>query len=268
MSNPGPLTLGIARASIEIKQFFRERDAVAFTFALPLVMLAILGSVFGEAIEGIGITVSQLFAAGIIAGGVASTSFVNLGIGIPSDRDDGTLKRLRGTPMPVVSYFLGKIFLVVVASLAEVALLLVVARLFFDLTLPSSPQRWWTFAWVFVLGVTACSLLGIAAAAAIRSARSAAAAMNLSLLVLQFASGIYFIPITELPGPLVQFGSLFPLKWMAQGFRSVFLPDGAASLEMAGAWEHGRVALVLAAWCIGGLILCLMTFRWHGRRDR
>ena len=50
--------------------------------------------------------------------------------------------------------------------------------------------------------------------------------------------------------------------------RSVFLPDALASHEMAGAWEHGRIALVLGAWCIGGLILCLTTFRWRGRRER
>jgi ABC-2 type transport system permease protein len=28
-----------------------------------------------------------------------------------------------------------------------------------------------------------------------------------------------------------------------------------------------RVALVLGAWVIGGLVLCLTTFRWKGRRD-
>ena len=122
--SPGALALGLARASVELKTFFRVREAVVFTFSLPIVMLAILGSVFSDEIEGTGITASQLFAAGIIAGGVASTSFVNLGIGIATDRDDGTLKRLRGTPMPVVSYFVGKVLLVLVVSLAEVALLL------------------------------------------------------------------------------------------------------------------------------------------------
>ena len=61
---------------------------------------------------------------------------------------------------------------------------------------------------------------------------------------------------------------MFPLKWMAQGMRSVFLPDALASHEVAGAWEHGRIALVLGAWCIGGLILCLTTFRWRGRREQ
>jgi ABC-2 type transport system permease protein len=265
---PGAAALGLARGVIELKTFFRQRDSVAFTFSLPAVLLLVLGSVFTDEFDGTGITVSQMFAAGMIASGIASTSFVNLGIGIASDRDDGTLKRLRGTPMPPISYFVGKVILVLVASLAEVVILLATGMLVFDLALPTEPSRWFTFAWVFLLGVTGCALLGIAVSSIPRSARSAPAVLNLPFIVLQFVSGIYVLPIRDLPEPLVQIGSLFPLKWMAQGFRSVFLPDVMAEQEVTGAWEHGRVALVLAAWCIGGLILCLTTFRWRGRRDR
>jgi ABC-2 type transport system permease protein len=47
----------------------------------------------------------------------------------------------------------------------------------------------------------------------------------------------------------------------------VFLPDSARVLEQAGSWEFGKVALVLAAWCVGGLVLCLLTFRFKSRRD-
>jgi len=57
--------------------------------------------------------------------------------------------------------------------------------------------------------------------------------------------------------------AFFPVKWMAQGFRSVFLPDSMAMFEPAGSWELERVALVLAAWCVIGLVLCLRTFRWR-----
>jgi len=261
------LTLGLARGGVELKGFFRERDAVVFTFSLPAVLLLILGTVFGAPMRGTGVTASQLFAASLIASGLASTSFVNLGIGIATDRDDGTLKRLRGAPMPAAAYFLGKIALVLVATLAETALLLAIGVLVFDLPLPHSAGRWFTFGWVFLLGGTGCSLLGIAASGLARSARSAPAVMNLPFLVIQFISGVFIVPVTQLPKPMIQIGSLLPLKWMAQGFRSVFLPDSAARYEVAGAWEHGRTALVLGAWCAGGLVLCLLAFRWRGRRD-
>jgi ABC-2 type transport system permease protein len=49
--------------------------------------------------------------------------------------------------------------------------------------------------------------------------------------------------------------------------RSVFLPESFAAREAAGSWELGRVALILGAWCVAGLVLCLLTFRWTGKRD-
>lgn len=255
------------RGVIELKQFFRQRDAVVFTFSLPAIMLLLLGSIFGDRFEGTAVTASQMFTAGMIAGGVASTTFVNLGIGIAADREDGTIKRLLGTPMPPFGYLMGKLVLVLVLTLAEVAILLAVGVVLFGLELPSDPWRWLTFAWVFGLGVTGCSLLGIAASSLPRSARSAPAVMNLPYLVLSFISGVFVVPLKDLPEPLIQIGSLFPLKWMAQGFRSVFLPDLMGGQEVAGSWEHGRTAMVLAVWCVGGLVLCLSTFRWRSRQS-
>lgn len=267
-SVPSPLSLALTRASVELKTFFREKNTVIFTFSLPIIMLLILGSVFTDVVKGTSVTASQLFVGGMVAGGIASTSFLTLGVGIAADRESGTLKRLRGTPMPAVSYFGGKVLLVFAASVAEVLLLLGIGVFLFDLSLPTEPGRWLTFAWVFALGVTGCSLVGIAASSLARTARSAGALSNLVLIVLMFASGVYFIPISRMPAWLVDIGSAFPLKWMAQGMRSVFLPDDLRSQELAGTWEHGRIALVLGAWCIGGLVLCLTTFRWRGTRER
>jgi ABC-2 type transport system permease protein len=261
------LSLGAARGGVELRSFWRERDAVVFTFALPAVLLTLLGSLFDGIYDGSTVSSAQYLAPSMIAAGVASTTFVNLGIGIAEDRDDGTLKRLRGLPMPRAAYFLGKVLMVVAVTFVEVVVLLVIGMALFDLSLPATPQRWWTFAWVFLLGTVACSLLGIAASSVARTARSAPAVMNLPFVVLAFVSGIYFTPVNAIPEPLSTIGALFPLKWMAQGFRSAFLPDSILAYEVVPSWEHGRTALVLAAWCIGGLVLCLTTFRWRGRRD-
>ena len=58
----------------------------------------------------------------------------------------------------------------------------------------------------------------------------------------------------------LQFGR--PLKWLAQGMRSVFLPDSFKALEMGGAWNLGGVAIVTAIWLVVGLVACCLTFRW------
>ncbi|GAA3835851.1 ABC transporter permease [Sphaerisporangium flaviroseum] len=263
---PSVAATGWSRGIAESKMFFREKDSVVFTFAFPIILLGIFGSIFGGTLEGGPITVSQLYTAGLIGAGVMSASFQNLGIGIAVDRDDGTLKRLAGTPLPRSAYFLGKILNVLLVALLQVAILLAIGVIAYDLTLPAEVSRWFTFTWVFLLGITGSALLGIAASSLPRSARSATAVISMPFVVLQFISGV-FIPVTELPEWLINISSLFPLKWMCQGFRSVFLGDAGAAFELTGSYELDRVALVLAAWVAGGLVLCLTTFRWKSRRD-
>jgi ABC-2 type transport system permease protein len=263
---PGAWDLGLRRGALEIKQFFRQRDHVVFTFAFPVVFLFLFASIFSDDVEGAGITASQLYVPAMMAAGIMSTSFQSLGISIAIERDERVLRRLRGTPMPPAAYFLGKIWLVLVTGLLETALLLLVGTTLYDVDLPTSAAKWFDFAWIFVLGITACALLGIAISSVPKSGKSATSVVVLPFLVLQFISGVY-IAIDTIPDWMLNIGALFPLKWMCQGLRGVFLPESASILEQTGDWEFGRVALVLAAWCVGGLVLCLLTFRWKNRRD-
>ena len=263
---PGAWRTGLAMGRLEVLAFFRERQTVVFVFALPVVLLVMLGSIFSHEATRYGVSVGALFAAGMIAGGAAAASFENLGLNIAAERERGMLKRLRGTPMAPAAYFIGKVVLVLVCVAAEVSVLMAVGVAFYHLQLPASAGRWWTLAWVLGLGTVACSLAGIAISSLPRSGTNAGPVIMLPFVVLQFISGV-FVPYSDVPPWLQHIGSLFPLKWMSQGLRSVFLPDGAAALEPAHAWQHGQIALVLAAWIAGGLVLCLTTFRWLPRRD-
>jgi ABC-2 type transport system permease protein len=258
------LRLGGLRGGLEIRSFFRQRESVIFTFALPVILLALFGEIFSGNVGHTGVPFRQYFAAGIIASGIMSTSFVNLGIGVAVDRDDGTLLRLAGTPAPMASYFIGKAISALVVSLAEVAILLAVGAAFFGLHLPASPGRWLTFGWVFLLGVSTCALLGVAVSSLARSARTASAVVTLPYLVLSFISGVYFV-FSQLPSGLQQVAALFPLKWMCQGLRAVFLPDSFLAAQPGHSWELGRTALVLTAWLAASLVLCVRTFRWQRR---
>ena len=261
---PSTFGIGVSRGGVEVKQFFRQKEQVVFTFTFPAIILVLLGSIFDGTFPN-GVTAGQLFAASMVAAGIVATSFLNLGISVALDREDGTLKRLRGTPMPAAAYFLGKMVLVAVASLAEVVLLLVVGMALFGLELPTGFTPWFTFAWVLVLSVIACSLLGIAISSVAKSAQSAGAVTNVPYIALLFMSGVY-IPISQIPDWMSTVGGLFPIKWAAQGFRSVFLPDSMMTLEAAGSWELGKTALMLGVWCVLGLVLCLVTFRWTNKR--
>ena len=264
---PGVWRVALSRGRVELKAFFREREAVVFIFALPAVMLVLLGAIFGKQDAGHGVSIGDLYVAGLIGGGIMATSYQNLGLSIAAERERFSLKRLRGTPMPAAAYFIGKIIQVLVAAAAEVAILLAVGLVFYHLRLPTSAGAWWTFSWVFLLGIAACSLLGIAASNLVKSAaRNGVAVVTLPFVVLQFISGVY-VPFFLVPAWLRDIASVFPLEWMCRGMRSVFVPQ-AVSLEPGHSWQHGLTALVLSAWVVAGLVLCLTTFRWLRGSDR
>ena len=262
---PSVLTVGIARGRHEVRCFFRSRESVLFTLAFPVMLLILFGAIFGNDEVLKGTNYSTVLMAGIMASGLGSVTFVSLSIGIATERDAGDLKRLLATPMPKMAYFIGKMIQVLVTMIMEFVLILAVGVLFYGVKLPSSGTKWLTFVWVSALGSVSCALLGIAMSSVPKNAKSAAAIVNLPFVALQFLSGV-FVSFSDLSPTLRTIASFFPLKWITQGYRSVFLPDGYLKIEPGGSWQHGLGALALGAWVLIGLLLCARTFRWQ--RDR
>jgi ABC-2 type transport system permease protein len=263
------MDLALAQGGIELRQFFRTRESLVFTLLFPIMLMVIFGSIFKNVYLDRPlntVTLSQYFVTGMIASGFLATGFQNLAITIPIERDRGVLKRYRATPMPKWIYFAGKAISVSVLAIVATILLMIMAVTFYGIKLPATPEKWGTFAWVCILGMISFTLLGIAMSSATKTGRSAPAVVTPIALVLQFTSGVFF-EYGQLPTWMQQFAALFPLKWVTQGLRSVFLPDSFAEQEVAGSWEPQKTFIVLAAWCVGGLVLCLLTFRWTTKRD-
>jgi ABC-2 type transport system permease protein len=259
------LRIGRVRAGVEIRQLSRNRSALIFTFLMPIVMLTLLGSIYRGTIDGTNVKYQEIYATGMLGMCVINACLQNLAFQVAQERHSKALKRLRATPMPKASYFIGKIAMVLAGTFAQCVVMLTVGVAFLGLSLPTDPARWFTFVWVLGLGIVACSLLGIGLSSLVRS-ESGAAAIWMPIMVLQFISGV-FIVFSQLPKALQEVAAVFPIKWLCQGMRSVFLPDGFQVLEPAHSWEHGRLALVLIAWCVVGLALCLKTFQWRGKYD-
>jgi ABC-2 type transport system permease protein len=263
-----PATVGVARITYEIRSYFRAPEAVFFTFLFPIIMLALFSVAFSSAPDiqagpGTSVDYASYYLPGLVATGLSGTQA--LGVDIANERSDGTLKRLGGTPLPVLSYFVGKIGMVLVTTFVQTAILLAVASLLFGVDLPTDASRWGTFAGILLLGIATSCVLGIAISALPREGRRATATIVPVVLVLQFISGVY-LPFTQLPAWLQDVASVFPLRWMASGMRSVFLPDAFASAEPGGSWQVGLGALVLVGWLALGTVACAVTFRWN-RKD-
>ncbi len=258
---PGWLPVSLARIALESKLFFRERFQLVFSFLYPVVMMLIFGSVLGSQDVAPGVSFPQYFLAGIAATGIMLTSFQSLGIMIALERDQGDLARLRSTPMPPIAYFAGKAGMVLISTALQLMLLLLVARWAFQVPMPVDAAHWVTFAWVALLGSVSGTVLGFLVSALPKTGKAAPTVIAPIALVLQFFSGVFFV-YRDLPGWMQQVAALFPLKWLTQGMRSVFLPEQAAVGEVAG-WEHGKIALVLIAWTVLGVALSIRTFRWR-----
>jgi ABC-2 type transport system permease protein len=274
---PTPAAGGLAgqclrQIRFELTDYIRHADTLVFTFGFPIIMLAIFASAFASQGTipnpdgiGLGVTVGAYYLPGMVAAGVLLSGVQNLAIDIAQEKGDGRLKRWGGTPMSPFVYFAGKIGQVMVTATVQTVILLVVAHFGLGIALPSTAQKWLTFGWVWVVGLAASSLLGIALSAVPRSGKSASAVVLPITLVLQFISGVY-LSFYGLPTWMQNLASAFPLKWLAQGMRSAFLPDGFGQLEVGQSWNLGQVAIALGVWLVVGLALSRLTFRWI-RRD-
>ena len=255
----------------EITNYVRHGDTLVFTFGFPIIMLAIFTSAFESQGTipnpdglGAGLSVGAYFLPGMVAAGVLLSGVQNLAIDIAHEKSDGRLRRWGGTPMSPFVYFAGKIGQVVVTATVQTVMLLLVARFALGIALPSTAAKWLTFGWVWVVGLAASTLLGIALSSVPRSGKSASAVVLPITLVLQFISGVY-LQFYGLPTWMQNLASAFPLKWLAQGMRAAFLPDGFQQLEVGQSWNLGQVAIALGIWLVVGLVLSRLTFRWIRR---
>ena len=263
-NRPGLLRLGLSWTRVELRLLWRIPAQVFFTFALPVLFLVIFGAVFSGDIEaGPGRSVSfvQYFLPGIIAAGVMSTTFTNLASSIAVQQHTGLLKRLGGTPFPRGAFFIGKVLMAVIVTVAQTALMLVIAVLAYGAELPADAGRWLAFFVVLLVGAATGAALGIAYTRVIPNANSAPAIIQPPFLVLQFISGVFFRH-SELPSWLQAVAAVFPLRWMSQGFRYAFLPDGFGKFEYGSTWGWQWPLGILAIWLVVATMLAFWLFRW------
>ena len=261
------LSLYAHRSRLEIRLLLRNRNAVVFSMLLPVFLLFIFGSVFNKTKLGhTNVSFDQYFVAGLLASGLLYSAFQQLAIAIPEERSNGTLKRLVGSPMPPSVYFVGKLAASTFTYIFQAIALLVIGHFSYGIHLPHSTSLWLDFVWISVLGLTASSLLGIAFSNFAKNGQSASALASPIVLFFQFTSGVFFV-YANLPKWMQDIAAVFPLKWMAQAMRGVFLPKYFASQEVAHSFELPKAALILGLWTVGAALVCRFTFHWLPKNE-
>jgi ABC-2 type transport system permease protein len=255
-----PLLLAARESGNLLRSFWRNRSGAFFTILLPVMFLVLFGAINRDGTvrlspHGPEIGYTTFFTPGMLGMAIMAGSFVGLVVGLTIMRDNGQLKRLRGTPLPPWAFFSGQVVSRLVLVAVEAVLVLGLGRLLFHVSLPPTAAGWATFALVALLGAATFTALGVAFTRLVGSADSAPALANAAYLPLLFLSGAWF-PISGLPHWLGTVADDFPLAPMLDGMRQALIFGHGLGAIWPDVWK-------LLAWLAVGLFVSVRTFRWE-----
>lgn len=221
----------------------RDLSTAFFTVILPVLLLALVSLIFGDArVSGVRLPVFMLAAMITYTVGVAS--YVNIAEAVAGDRERGVLKRLAGTPLPRWAYHAGHLTTALLVTVATAIVLALVAALGYDVAL--APAMIPGMLAAIVLGGACFAVLGALVVAFVTKQQTANAVTLGTFLPLAFVSDVFVIG-GELPGVLRAIGDAFPLKHVSHTLLAVLDPAGRP-------WPWTDLAVV-AAWTLGGGVL-------------
>ena len=241
----------------EQKSYWRNPAAATFTFAFPLVFLVIFIALNGNDtvdVQGGEVKFAQYYVPAIVAFGLISACYTNLAFTVCIRRENGLLKRARGTPLSPAVYLGGIVGNVIVVALILTSLLLALGVIAYGVIFP---DRYVALVVEIVVGAFCFSALGIAVSTIVPNEDAAPAIINFILFPLLFISGT-FGPVSS-TSFLGRIAAVFPVRHLVLAMEAVFNPFGGGTGIIA---SH---TAVMIGWGIIGLLFSLRRFRWEPR---
>lgn len=237
---------------IELKLFMRERVGPVWGVGFPLLLLVIFGAIpaFRKVLPGSGgLTTLDTYVPILVVMSLALLAMVAMPLTVVGYRERGVLRRLRTTPAGPMRVLAAQLIVSLGMSVVTIAVLLVVARLAYDVPFPRQFGAWLVtvaFAMAAVLG------LGLFVAAVGPTARSAAAIGNVIFYPLMFFSGLW-LPIPVMPAVLQHVSHATPLGAAWESFQQADL----------GHWPPALALVAMAAWAVAFGAGAVRFFRWQ-----
>jgi ABC-2 type transport system permease protein len=236
---------------LERRMFWRNPSAAFFNFFLPLLFLALFGAIFGDDQSTLDVLVP-----GIAGMSVMSTTFSALAMNMTFLREQGVLKRMRGTPLPTGAYLGGVAANAVTNAVVQISLVVLAGRLFFGVGWPAD----WLELVVFLLaGVTCLAALGVAWSHVIPNFDSAPAYVNIVFLPVIFISGVFY-DVDNTPAFLRDIAQALPLTHIIDGLSGAMVTGRGVS-------DNLSALGVIAVWSAFGIVLAIRGFSWEAKRD-
>ena len=247
----GVLGLTWRQYRLERKLFWRNPSAAFFNFLLPLLFLAFFGAIFAGSQENLDVIVP-----GIAGMSVMSTTFSALAFNVTFLREQGVLKRMRGTPLPAGAYIGGIALSAITNTAVQIAIITVAGRLLFGVGWPKDVLELVVFV---AAGVVCFASLGVALSHAIPNFDSAPAYVNAVFLPVIFVSGVFFDAATA-PRWLKGVAEALPLKHVIDGL-------SGAMVKGSGLAQDAPALAVIAMWAVVGIALAVRGFSWEAKRS-
>ncbi|MEA2229823.1 MAG: type transport system permease protein [Solirubrobacteraceae bacterium] len=235
---------------LERRMFWRNPTAAFFNFFLPLLFLALFGAILGGNQDALNIIVP-----GIAGMSLMSTTFTALAMNLTFLREQGVLKRMRGTPLPSGAYLAGIAANAVTNAAIQMAIVVVAGRLFFGI---GWPKDWLELGIFLVAGVVCLAALGVAWSHVIPNFEAAPAYVNIVFLPAIFISGVFF-DVDNTPAFMRDIAQALPLTHVIDGLRSAMVTGHGLS-------DNLSALAVIAVWAIAGIFFAIRGFSWESRR--
>lgn len=253
--------LALRQVRYENKAFWRNPPAAFFTFGFPLIFLVIFNLVFGGGTTdrfggGREVSLSTFYIPAVAAFSIITACYTNIAIGIVFAREEGVLKRVRGTPLPPWIYLFGRIAHATIVGLLLVGIVVAFGWAFYDVELPGRTLP--AFVASIAVGSGTFAALGLAITPVAKTAEAAPALTNVTILPLLFISDV-FIPLDEAPKWLGTVANVFPIKHLTHALIKAYDPF------QKGSGFDGNDLIVLGIWGLAGLVLAVRFFSWEPR---
>ena len=261
VSNPARrsrLVLPLAAGQVRYQLILLARSPLGFflTLVVPLLMLVSLNvitpsnaaSVWGKH------HYAQFLTPAISAFCLLNACYVTTITSIVLAREEGILKRLRGTPLPAWTYLAGRFGTAVVTAVVSAGILIATGVVFFHVIIIWREFEY--FAGAASLGIVCFFLLGAAVTVVIPKTDTALPVAFGTMLPLAFVSDVFFSSV-HAPSWLHNVASAFPVAPVARAMEAAFNPATRS-------WPMPLTGLLaVLGWSAAAAVIIAIAFRWE-----
>lgn len=200
------------------RDWLRSRSGPFFSFIFPVMLLLILGSVYGNpgnSGQGAGQNTMSYYVLGLTAAFVMTNGVIGLtNVGSELKRN-GVPRRLSVTPLTKVEWLLGNVLSQVVLAFALAAVMLILGVALYNVSVLINVY----FMVALLLGALLFTGVGMSLAGLVKDHETASGLSNLIAFPMMVLSGTFW-PISTMPQYLQTVARALPLTYFADGLRN------------------------------------------------